>query len=96
MEEKSYFVYIASNKTNKVLYTGITNDLVRRMYEHKNKLVDGFTKKYNVNRLLFCEEFFDPSEAIAAEKRIKGWLRNRKLELIRKNNPEFKDLSTNF
>ena len=89
---KSYYVYIASNKNNTVLYTGVTNDIIRRMEEHRSGAKEGFTKKYRVQKLLFYEIFHHPEEAIAAEKRIKGWLRKRKIELIKTRNPEFKDL----
>ncbi len=87
-----YYVYIATNKTNAVLYTGVTNNLERRIYEHKNKLVSSFTSKYNVNKLVYYEEFYFPAEAIAAEKRIKGWVRKKKIELIISLNPNFNDL----
>ncbi|MCX6809167.1 MAG: GIY-YIG nuclease family protein [Candidatus Berkelbacteria bacterium] len=89
---KSYWVYIMSSKSN-TLYVGITNNLQRRIYEHKNKLLGGFTAKYNINRLIFYQNFYSPEEAIAAEKKIKGWTRKKKVELIRSFNPEFKDLS---
>lgn len=89
---KQYFVYIATNWRNTVFYTGITNNLLRRMYEHKNKLVDGFTKKYNVDKLVFYEVFNNPVDAISAEKKIKGWLRKKKIDLIKSQNPKFKDL----
>ena len=82
-----------TNKRNNVLYTGITSDLIKRVYEHKNKLVKGFTSKYNVNKLVYFEEFGDVEEAIVREKQIKGWLRSRKLNLIKGTNPTFKDLS---
>ncbi|HCJ67305.1 MAG TPA: excinuclease ABC subunit C [Elusimicrobia bacterium] len=90
--KKQYYVYIATNKRNTVLYTGITNDLRRRMHEHKNKMVEGFTKKYNVNKLVYFEMFNIPEEAISAEKKIKGWLRKKKIDLIKSKNPEFNDL----
>lgn len=90
---KSFYVYILANKSNAVLYTGVTNNLVTRIYQHKNKLLEGFTKKYNVNKLLFYEEFPTALEAIAAEKKIKGWLRKRKIELIKIKNPQFEDLA---
>lgn len=69
---KQYFVYIATNKLNTVLYTGVTNNLMRRMFEHKNKFIPGFTLKYNINKLVFYEIFNNPADAIAAEKKIKG------------------------
>lgn len=93
---KSYFVYILTNFTNKVLYVGITNNLIRRMYEHKNKLIDGFTKKYNLTKLIYFEEFSRVEDAIAAEKKIKGWLRIKKIKLIESVNPKWKDLSLSF
>ena len=78
------------------MYTGITNNIIRRMHEHKNKLIAGFTAKYNVNKLVFLESFSDPQEAIVAEKMIKGWLRKKKITLIEKGNPQWKDLSEDF
>ena len=75
------------------LYTGMTNDLVRRVYEHKNKLIPGFTKRYSVNRLVYFETFKHPQDAIAREKQIKGWLRRKKLALIESSNPTWADLS---
>ena len=87
-----YYVYIASNKNLSVFYTGVTNNITRRMHEHKNGLTDGFTKKYNVNRLIYCESFNQINEAIAAEKIIKGWTRKKKVSLIKKQNPWLKDL----
>lgn len=76
---KSYFVYILSNKYHTVFYTGMTNDLNRRIYEHRNKLVDGFTKKYNTTKLLYFEETTNVNNAIAREKQIKDWRRGKKL-----------------
>ena len=92
MKQKQGFVYILTNRQNKVLYTGITSNLVKRTYEHKNKLIDGFTKKYNTNKLIYFEVFDDMVEAITREKQIKGWLRSKKIALIEKNNPGWKDL----
>jgi len=91
MNEKNYYVYILTNKSN-TLYIGITNDLFRRLYEHKNKLVPGFTKKYNIDKLIYYEVFDDPEAAIRREKEIKGWTRKKKMELIKKVNPNFKEL----
>lgn len=88
-----YYVYILTNQTNKVLYTGITNNIHRRVYEHKNKLIEGFTSKYNVNKLVFLEEFSTSIEAITAEKKIKGWVRRKKIDLIESQNPNWIDLS---
>ena len=89
---KRYYVYIMANRS-RTLYTGVTNDLERRVFEHKNKLVSGFTEKYNVNRLVFYEETSDINAAITREKQIKGWRRARKIELIESVNPEWLDLS---
>ena len=82
-----YYVYIITNKENKVLYTGVTNNLERRIYEHKNKIIKGFTSKYNVNKLVYFEETKDINEAIAREKEIKGWRRSKKVALIESVNP---------
>jgi putative endonuclease len=90
----SYYVYIATNYKNTVLYTGVTNNIARRMYEHKNKLVKGFTEKYNVNKLVYAEEFESIDDAITAEKKIKGWVREKKINLIKNINPDFIDLDT--
>ena len=76
-----------------MLYTGVTNDLQRRVYEHKNKLVKGFTKKYNVIKLVFYEVCNDIESAILREKQIKGWLRTKKIALVESMNPEWRDLS---
>ena len=88
-----YYTYILSNKTNSVVYVGVTNNLERRMFEHKNKLIEGFTSKYNVNKLVYYICSNDVQEAIAHEKRIKGWIRSKKDELVSSFNPEWKDLS---
>lgn len=90
---QTYWTYIATNFGNTVLYTGVTNDIERRMTEHKGKVMEGFTKQYNVNKLVYVESFPTPEQAIAAEKRIKGWTRIRKIELIKIKNPEFRDLT---
>lgn len=90
---KSYFVYILTNISNRVLYVGVTNNLERRIYEHKNKIIEGFTKKYNLTKLVYIECFNNTEDAIAAEKKIKGWLRIKKIKLIESKNPEWKDLS---
>ena len=85
-----------SNWNDKVLYTGITNNLERRVYEHKNKLTKGFTAKYNINKLVYFEYTEDVTAAISREKQIKGWCRQNKNELIENTNPEWKDLSEGF
>ncbi|MDP3955096.1 MAG: GIY-YIG nuclease family protein [bacterium] len=90
--DKEYYVYIATNKINTVLYTGVTNNLVRRIYEHKNKLIKGFSSKYNICKLVYFEIYNDINEAIKREKQIKAGSRKKKLELIKKINPDFKDL----
>ncbi len=87
-----YYVYIMTNKS-RTLYTGVTNDLERRVYEHKQKLVPGFTAKYNTTRLVYFEVTQDVQAAIAREKQIKGWLRRKKISLIESLNSEWKDLS---
>ena len=91
-----YYVYILINKTRSVLYTGVTNNLKRRVYEHKNKLIDGFTKRYNINSLVYYEYTTDILSAITREKSIKTLLRKKKEELISSMNPEWKDLSVDF
>ncbi len=95
LQMKEYFVYILSNKSGN-LYTGVTNDLERRVYQHKNKLIEGFTKRYNINMLVFFESTNDVTIAIAREKQIKGMLRSKKIELIKTMNPELKDLSEDW
>jgi putative endonuclease len=87
-----FFVYIMTNKNNTVLYAGMTNNLVKRVYQHKKKLVRGFTQKYNVTRLVFFEAFDDPRSAITREKQIKAGSRLKKTRLISKMNPRWEDL----
>jgi len=89
---KQYYVYILTNKSNNVLYIGVTNDLVRRVYEHKNKMIDGFTKKYNLTKLVYYEATTDVRSAIEREKQLKNWHREWKLNLVKEFNPEWKDL----
>ncbi|MBI2442723.1 MAG: GIY-YIG nuclease family protein [Candidatus Levybacteria bacterium] len=89
---KHYFVYLEINPQNTVIYVGVTNDLVRRMYEHKEKLVEVFTKKYHVSKLVYFETFEDIQEAIKREKQIKGGSRKKKIALIEKENPLYEDL----
>ena len=89
---KNGYVYILSNQTNSVLYVGVTSDLLRRLYEHRNHLVEGFTDKYNVTKLLYYEGFALVEDAIQREKQLKGWRRNKKFDLIKTLNPELVDL----
>lgn len=89
---KQSYVYIMTNKMNTVLYIGVTDNLVKRVYQHKNKLADGFTSKYNINKLVYYEIFEDINEAIKREKQLKGGSREKKLKLIENGNPEFHDL----
>ena len=90
--EKQYYVYILTNKNNSVLYTGVTNNLKRRVYEHKEKLVPGFTEKYNIVKLVYYEICEDVNSAISREKKIKGGSRQKKIDLINGMNPEWRDL----
>jgi putative endonuclease len=92
MNMRQYFVYIMTNRSC-TLYTGMTNNLERRVEEHRSKLVPGFTSKYNITRLVYWEEYRDVREAIAREKEIKGWLRSKKISLINSMNPNWNDLS---
>ncbi len=91
-----YFVYILTNTMHTVLYIGVTNDLVRRMYEHKQKLVEGFTKKYNCTKLVYYEETSYIHVALEREKQLKRWHRAWKRNLIQQENPGWKDLSQDF
>ncbi|MBU0672190.1 MAG: GIY-YIG nuclease family protein [Candidatus Margulisbacteria bacterium] len=90
---KTYYVYILASKRNGTLYIGITNNLKRRIFEHKKKIIKGFTKKYDVTQLVYFEQYSDVREALTREKRLKKWNRAWKLELIEANNPQWKDLS---
>ena len=92
---RTFYVYIMAGKY-RTLYTGITNDLERRVYEHKHKLVAGFTSKYNINRLVYIETFNSARNAIRREKQIKGWLRAKKVALILSGNPAWRDLSEDW
>ena len=89
---KRYYVYILSSKTG-TLYIGVTNDLQRRIFEHKHGLIEGFTKRYKVTRLVYYEETPEVNEAITREKEIKKWRRSRKIDLIKSMNSQWKDLS---
>ena len=88
-----YYVYMLTNKSGNVIYTGFTNNLKRRLYEHQNKLADGFTKKYNVSKLVYYEVTNDVDSAIAREKQIKGWTRAKKNALVESMNPQWCDLT---
>ncbi len=92
---KTYYVYILSSRY-RVLYTGVTSGLERRVFEHRNKLVGGFTKRYNVTQLVYFESFTEVEDAIAREKQIKAWTRSKRLALIRSNNPDWKDLAADW
>ena len=89
---KQFYVYIITNKSGS-LYIGVTNNLERRMYEHKHKLIPGFSFRYNIDRLMYFEETSDVNEAIRREKVLKGWLRKKKIALIEAVNPNWEDLS---
>ncbi len=91
-----YYVYILSNWNDKVLYTGMTNNLERRLFEHRNHLIKGFTSKYNIHKLVYFDCTADVKAAIAKEKQIKGWTRAKKLALIEQNNPGWHDLSAQW
>jgi len=92
MHEKSGYVYILSNASDQVLYTGVTSNLINRVYEHKEKMVKGFTKKYNIDKLVYYEVTDDIESAIEREKQIKAGSRKKKMDLIKSINPTYKDL----
>jgi putative endonuclease len=94
--EKQYYIYVLTNRTNRILYIGVTSDLARRIFEHKKKLVDGFSKKYNLNKLVYYEMTNDVNSAIRREKQLKNWHRDWKINLINQFNPEWKDLTDEF
>ncbi len=89
----NYYVYILTTKNNHVMYIGVTNDLKRRVNEHKSKLIDGFTKKYNVDKLVYFEKTTGAMAAIKREKQLKGWSRSKKDALVSSMNPDWKDLT---
>ena len=93
MKDHNYYVYILTNWNNRVMYVGMTNNLERRMYEHKNGIIDGFTRKYKLQKLVYFEHTNDVNAAIAREKEIKKWRREKKNNLVVTVNPEWKDLS---
>jgi putative endonuclease len=88
-----YFTYIMTNQHNSVLYTGITHDLAGRVWQHKEGKIEGFTKRYNIDKLVYYESYADVKEAILREKQIKGWLRAKKISLIEEDNESWEDLS---
>ena len=92
MLERQYFVYIMTNKSKTAIYTGMTNDLYRRVYEHKQKLVEGYTNKHNINRLVYFEVGDNAESIIAREKQIKSWKRHKKIDLVNTLNPKWEDL----
>jgi putative endonuclease len=92
MNSNQYFIYIITNKKQGVLYIGVTNNLIKRIYEHKQELVKGFTKKYKLKKLVYFEIYDDVNEAILREKRLKKWNRDWKIELIEKTNKNWIDL----
>ncbi len=96
MQEQKYYVYLLTNQNNKVMYVGVTNNLSRRIYEHKNCLIEGFTKKYNINKLVYFEETVNVNSAIEREKEIKKWRREKKNALVERANLNWKDLSIQF
>ena len=91
-----YYVYILASENNRTLYIGVTNDLVRRIAEHKSGAIEGFTKRYAVHKLVYAESCGDAYVAISREKQLKGWRREKKVALINENNPFWKDLSETF
>ena len=93
---KTYYVYILASKRNGTLYIGVTNDLERRLYEHRNNLIEGFTNKYNVHHLVYYEDVNDIQTALQREKQLKRWTREWKIELIEKVNHEWRDLADDF
>jgi len=95
MAERTFYVYILSSKSRRI-YTGVTNNLERRVWEHKNKLAEGFTKRYKIDRLVYFEQTDDVISAISREKQIKGWLRSKKIKLIESTNPTWEDLSESW
>lgn len=88
----TYFVYMMTNRLSTVIYTGVTNNLLKRVHEHKNKIISGFSSTYNINKLVYYEVFTNINDAIKREKQIKSGSRIKKINLIKKQNPAFKDL----
>ena len=96
MNEKIYYIYIMTNPSHTVLYVGMTNNIVRRVWEHKQHVVEGFTKKYNCSELIFYESCGEVLDALEREKQLKKWSRKKKEELIFATNPDWNDLSDDF
>ena len=96
MRDHDYWVYILTNKQCRSLYIGVTNNLERRVHEHKRGEVKGFTQRYQLNRLVWCDHFRTVNDAIAYEKKLKGWLRSKKIALIERKNPRWFDLSADW
>ena len=94
--DKNYYIYLLTNLHNKVMYVGITSDLIRRIHEHKTGSVEGFTSKYNLAKLVYFEQTTDVTSAITREKQIKKWRREKKNRLVEELNPEWRDLSDDF
>ena len=86
-----YYVYVITNESHSTLYIGVTNDLSRRMYEHKSEELGGFSKKYHLHKLIYLEEYSEINQAIVREKQLKAWRRDKKIELIKKQNPTFRE-----
>lgn len=93
---EEYFIYITTNKRNSLFYTGLAKNLTRRTWQHKYSLLNGFTKKYNLDKLIYYENFLTEKEAVNREKQIKKWSRIKKINLIKTINPEFRDLSDDW
>ena len=93
---KDYYVYILTTTHNKTFYVGVTNNMARRMVEHKNEVADGFTKRYHIHKLVYFEKYTDVSDAIRREKQLKGWKRQKKNSLIVAKNPDYHDISQSF
>ncbi|MEI7621619.1 MAG: GIY-YIG nuclease family protein [Candidatus Moraniibacteriota bacterium] len=94
--QKTYFVYIMASKKNGTLYVGVTDNLIKRVYQHRNNLIDGFTKKYKVHSLVYSENTNDVVSALLREKQLKKWKRQWKINLIEKENPRWQDLSVEY
>ncbi len=92
MNEKQFYIYLMTNNSNNVIYTGVTSNLKKRVYQHKKKIIKGFTSKYKINKLVYYEIFKDAYTAISREKKIKGGSRKKKIELIENFNPNWDDL----